>query len=122
MTLPNISPINFKDSLPETNNKTSPGSLFAIKDEKNRVLNKNYLSPATQVPERILWDIDNLENFYNNTILPRSPVQLNPWTKIINPSLFIHSHLEIVRHNNGIIGFKPYYDRLLEFKNLCFNT
>jgi hypothetical protein len=62
------------------------------------------------------WDISELETFFRNTTLPTGPIQLNPWTRITDPAKFVASELEFVKHNNGNPTFKPYLDRLIEFK------
>ena len=63
------------------------------------------------------WNITELENFFKNTTLPSPPVKLNPWTTIIDIPLFITSHLEVIKENNGVKNYEPYYNRLTELIN-----
>ncbi len=46
------------------------------------------------------WNINELEMFFSKTILPKT-IKLNPHTTIIDMPLFIDSHLQTVKANNG---------------------
>jgi len=66
------------------------------------------------------WDpeIAELENYFGSTILPVVPVKLNEYSTITNIALFINSHLEAVKINNGKGTFLPYLNRLQELKQV----
>jgi rubredoxin len=66
-------------------------------------------------------DISELETFFNQTELPTDPVKLNPWTTIIDTKLFIDSSLSFVKANNRNKYFRPYLNRLNEFRKLLTN-
>ncbi len=63
-------------------------------------------------------DISELENFFENTTLPTQPIKLNECTKIIDCSLFVQSHLNIVKAYIGKEIALPYLKRLNEVKQL----
>lgn len=81
-------------------------------------VNNNKVSNFTPSLSKETWDITELENFFKNTPLPSPSVKLNPWSTIIDISLFIDSHLEVVKTYNGIPNYKPYFNRLLELKKI----
>lgn len=64
------------------------------------------------------WDVAELETAIRSANMPQAPVKLDQCTTIIDVPLFIESHLSTVKHNNGNPHFKPYFDRLVKFKNL----
>ena len=65
------------------------------------------------------WDeeILSIEGFFSSHSQLRK-IKLNGWTTITNPKLFLESHLSIVKCHNGEKLFRPYLDRLIEYKNL----
>ena len=119
MKLPVITPINFSTNKPESlhdrsdfNHKTS-----SVVPRKNMDISVH--EPFGSIPQKTEpWDIAELENFFKNTPLPSAPVKLNPWTTIIDISLFIDSHLQVVKTYNGIPNYKPYFNRLVELKRI----
>jgi hypothetical protein len=66
-------------------------------------------------------DIKNLECFFAITKLPTNPVKLDKCSTITDCSMFIESHLKIVKANNGKTIHLPYLDRLLNLKQLFEN-
>lgn len=65
-----------------------------------------------------IWNVEELESYFSDVILPSGPVQLNPWTRIENVPLFVENTLATIKINNGKRAFRPYMDRLLEFKDI----
>lgn len=63
-------------------------------------------------------EIDELENFFAGTVIPTKPIKLNDYSTITNCSIFIKSHLSIVKNNNGNPTFLPYLIRLHDLKRL----
>jgi hypothetical protein len=63
------------------------------------------------------WDkeIAELEEFFGKTALPET-ITMHPWEIVIDPILFVHSHLQTVKANNGNRLFRPYLDRLIAVK------
>jgi hypothetical protein len=66
------------------------------------------------------WDqeIEELENCFNRISVPESPIRLNSYSLIEAPAKFIHSHLEIIKSNNGNSTYLPYLKRLQELMQL----
>jgi hypothetical protein len=62
-------------------------------------------------------EILELEGFFNSQTRLRKE-KLNAFTTITNPKLFIKAHLDIAKNNNGIPTFRPYLDRLIEYRKL----
>lgn len=69
-------------------------------------------------PSKETWDIEGIESFFQNTELPIIPIKLNQCSTIINIETFIETHINISKSHNGISVYKPYFDRLLQLKNL----
>jgi len=63
-------------------------------------------------------DIAALENYFASIELPTQPIKLNKISTITDCSLFIESHLAIVKANNGKQTFLPYLNRLQELKQV----
>lgn len=63
------------------------------------------------------WDreIIELEEFFKRKSIPKD-IRLNSVTRIWDSELFISSHMQIVKSNNGNRIYRPYLDRLIEFK------
>ena len=66
-----------------------------------------------------IWtpDIQELEQFFNTAKLPPA-IKLNQCSTITNIDLFIKSHLDIVKGQNGNLRYIPYLDRLRLLKTL----
>ena len=69
-------------------------------------------------PQNWSNDIAELENYFASIELPTQPVKLNRCSTITDCSLFIESHLAIVKANNGKRTFLPYLNRLQELKQV----
>lgn len=72
----------------------------------------------TKQPQNWSNDIAELENYFASIELPTQPIKLNRWSTITDCSLFIESHLAIVKANNGKQTFLPYLNRLQELKQV----
>jgi hypothetical protein len=69
-------------------------------------------------PQPQSWeqDIIELEKYFTEIHLPTKPLKLNKCSTITNCSLFIESHLDKVKTNNGKRTYLPYLNRLKELK------
>ena len=81
---------------------------------------ENYFASIELPTQPISWsnDIAELENYFASIELPTQPVKLNGCSTITDCSLFIESHLAIVKANNGKRTFLPYLNRLQELKQV----
>ena len=74
--------------------------------------------PIKEQPQNWSNDIAELENYFASIELPTQPIKLNRWSIITNCTLFIESHLAIVKAKNGKRTFLPYLNRLQELKQV----
>ncbi len=77
--------------------------------------------PKLQQPEQPKnWsnDIAELETYFAGIHIPAHPIRLNQCSIITDCTLFIESHLENVKHNNGNMAYLPYLHRLNELKRI----
>ncbi len=72
----------------------------------------------TENPVNWSNEISQLENYFLNDTIPKHPIKLNQFTTINDCSLFIESHFETVKANNGKLNFLPYLNRLQELKQI----
>lgn len=72
----------------------------------------------TQKTKTNLWPVDELERFFKDAKIPPGPVKLDQCTTIVDVQKFIRSHLSAVRKNNGNVIFLPYFERLVQFKEI----
>lgn len=72
------------------------------------------------VPSPINWEneINQLESYFTALHIHTRPIPLSPCETIQNPANFIHSHIEILRGNNGNPTFLPYLNRLYKLKQI----
>jgi len=56
--------------------------------------------------------ITDLERYFQNFKFPTDKIKLNPFESITNFPLFVNTHLETIKRNNGKPGFLPYLERL----------
>lgn len=77
-----------------------------------------FSKPVQPKPENWEQDITILENYFASIELPTQPVKLNRCSKITDCSLFIESHFDTVKANNGKRTFLPYLNRLQELKQV----
>jgi hypothetical protein len=85
-------------------------NIFCTKQEQPTEKTKS--EPPT------LWNIEELETFFNSANIPTQPIRLNQCCVINNPSLFISGHLATVKHNSGKRTFLPYLYRLEQFREI----
>ena len=106
------------------------GKLPSLRDVINGAISPSAPPLAKIVkhkdPKKIIisksWQVEELESFFKDIKLPDVPIKLNIFTTILNPALFVDSHLDIVRAQNGKPTYKPYLDRLIKFKDLINNN
>ena len=65
--------------------------------------------------------IDEIELFFKNYTFGKEPILLNQATEIRNPTIFIASHLSIVRGSASRNVRQVYFDRLEKFYELIKN-
>lgn len=75
-----------------------------------------FSKPVQPKPQNWGNDIAELENYFAGIELPTQPVKLNKCSTITDCSLFIESHFDTVKGNNGNRTFLPYLNRLQELK------
>jgi hypothetical protein len=68
------------------------------------------------------WPVEELEEFFMSIKIPNDPIKLNNCATITNIPVFISSHLNVVKSNNGIKAYKIYFERLLKVKELLIKT
>lgn len=64
--------------------------------------------------------LDLLEEEIRTFELPDT-IQLNRWSKILNVKDFVDSHFLTLRSNSGKRTFLPFFERLLELRDLLAN-
>ena len=71
----------------------------------------------------VSWEqeLTELEQFFNGITLPINPIRLNKCGTINNCSLFVESHFDTLKANDGNNTFLPYLKRLHELKNLLMS-
>ncbi len=87
--------------------------------EKSEAIKTNFINDdfdVKKVIENNLWNISQLEDFFNTTALPTHPIKLGACTTITDVNFFVSSHLATVKANNGNRTFLPYFNRLKEIK------
>jgi hypothetical protein len=63
-------------------------------------------------------EIEELETFFKNLIMPTNTIKLNQCVTITNINNFIDTHLNTLRTNNGKPTFEPYLKRLQQLKSV----
>ncbi len=76
------------------------------------------LTKPSTIPNNTQWDIYGLDDFFKSAIIPSGSLKLDQCTKIHDIPLFIDSHLEIVKAQNGKGTYYPYYQRLIQLKEI----
>lgn len=64
---------------------------------------------------------EKLNKLFYNIEIPETPIVLDETTTIMNPSLFIKSHISYIENNLTNSRFQPYLDRLLKLKKILEN-
>lgn len=100
-----------KSDVPTLAPQNNPTQLIV---EQNQVTT---LAKVEKIIKPGIWsnEITELEQFFKVAKLPDT-IKLNECSTIIDVSLFIDSHLSIVKAQNGKLRYKPYLDRLNELK------
>lgn len=62
-------------------------------------------------------ELSDLEIFFDNTKLPSEPVRLDPCCRVTDIPLFIKTHMSISKHQIKNSRYKPYFQRLIQFRN-----
>ncbi len=95
--------------------KLTPETLIAH-PKPNIQQNAANSQPSDPVFKCGAWDEDilYLEKFFK--VIPSEPVRLSKCEMITDPDLFIKSHLEMVKAQNGKTRYVPYLDRLKKLK------
>lgn len=113
---------DYKDfALPEPEATESPPAvqpLVEVKPFEQPEPVYYFSKPVQPKPENWEQDITILENYFASIELPTQPVNLNRCSKITDCSLFIESHFDTVKANNGNRTFLPYLNRLQELKQV----
>lgn len=95
------------------------GFSYTIKKAKHPEafeINSQPTKPEPLKPETWEQEISSLNQFFAAVTLPTQPVQLNPWETITDLPMFLESHFETVRANNGKPTYLPYLKRLQQLK------
>jgi hypothetical protein len=96
----------------EKGEKGEPEKTIIFCTKQEQPTEKTKSEPPT------LWNIEELETFFNSATIPTQPIRLNQCCVVNNPSLFISGHLATVKHNNGKRTFLPYLNRLERFREI----
>lgn len=99
--------------------------IIPEKDDKKDKVSDSVFSQVTtqltsdQLEERTdcIWDVESLEDFFISQKLPET-IQLDMCTRIIDPHLFVQSHLRAIKAHNGHETYLPCYQRLIQAKDL----
>lgn len=102
--------------------------------------NISLVLPHSDIPEKEVeltipdkpefWNTGELEEYFSENIVNlwtkksgelRDPLKLDRCTTITNPGLFISSHLSTIKAHNGNPVYRPYFDRLVSFRNKIEN-
>ena len=67
------------------------------------------------------WNTKDLISFFSKMNFTNESIKLDSGTTIIDIQKFLESHILIVKNHNGENAYMPYYERLLQFKNIISN-
>jgi hypothetical protein len=106
-------------ALPEPIKQPLLVPLF-VEEKKVNQIESNHLFVKGGETKLESWnqDIEELEKFFSVNKIPQDPVMLDEGVQITDVSLFIESHLAIVKGQNGKPRYLPYLDRLRELKRI----
>ncbi|MEI7897707.1 MAG: DUF6371 domain-containing protein [bacterium] len=90
-------------------------NIYAESLKKVRLRYDRYEQPL------IPWDITTVEQFFLQFPLPAHPIKLEQANYIFDVALFVETHLSVVKANNGNYTYKPYFDRLIQLKEILSN-
>ena len=85
---------------------------FSLSTFFNLLKNERIDPPAKELVQNWSDQINELESYFSNTSIPTNPVKLDGCSTITDANLFIESHIETARENNGNKTFLPYLNRL----------
>ena len=63
-------------------------------------------------------NIKELEKFFETIKLPTDPIRLDQCSQVTDIKLFIKSHMDIVKAQDGNERYRPYLERLQELKRI----
>ena len=96
----------------------SKGISINLPIEPEKFDTEIFISKETFEPIKETWDVEGVESFFQKTELPTKPIKLNQCSTIINIETFIESHLDISKAHNGIPVYKPYFERLIQLREI----
>ena len=76
------------------------------------------MKPQKLIKDPDKWDVQGLEAFFSQITLPKGEIQLYPGIKIANVKVFVASHLAMIKVQNQVLTYRPYYERLMKLKSL----
>ena len=74
------------------------------------------------IPTVTASEIEEIEAFFNGSLLPSGPAKLDKATIIMNVPLFVRSHLATIKTNQGSRLATPYFDRLKLLKEMIIKS
>lgn len=63
-------------------------------------------------------NVEGLESFFREVELPTGPVRISECEVIVDVDLFINSHHEVLKENNGTWRFEACFDRMNKLKQI----
>jgi hypothetical protein len=99
----------------EVNSITAGNQVTTLK--KVRIIPEVIKSEQTEISNEII----ELEQFFSSIKIPES-IKLNQCTKISDTALFIKTHLDIVKAQDGKKTYIPYMERLQELEAILKNN
>jgi hypothetical protein len=86
-------------------------------------LKKAIVTQSLVIPAIQNWDAEilELENYFTGITLPKKPLKLNNCSMITDCSLFIESHIAMVKGNAATNIFLPYLNRIQDLKEILIN-
>ncbi|MBK8842382.1 MAG: hypothetical protein IPO33_05865 [Saprospiraceae bacterium] len=78
-----------------------------------------YISKSKQ-PDPESWELqlNDLEKYFTELILPKEPILLSPGVTIFKVDTFMQSHLDTLKANEGNKYFLPHLNRLQDLKSI----
>jgi hypothetical protein len=66
----------------------------------------------------IEYEIEELERFFENIKFSSEPIKLDQCSTITDIPLFIKTHLSISKFQSKNRRYRPYFQRLIQFRNI----
>ncbi len=81
---------------------------------------KNVIIIDDEIIKKVCWlsEIETLENYFNTICNYQKNVRLDVASVINDPALFLDSHFQTLKANNGNRYYLPYLDRLKKYRLL----